>query len=65
MPDIHLEQALYHRATEQPPRLLASSPGYLEAWQHDIQEILIAFGDRPVGTVCPPRFLRSPWADIT
>ncbi len=53
MPDITIEQALYHRPGGEAPCLLARSPGFLDEWLPEVEWLLVGFGDRPLGSACP------------
>jgi len=52
MDDIQIEQALWIWGNGQ-FRLMGRSPGFLDEWLQDAQEMCAAFGDRPPGVDCP------------
>jgi hypothetical protein len=60
MPDIIIEQALFHREANAAPALRARSPGLLPEWQPELHNILTDFGERPVGIACPSAVFAQP-----
>jgi hypothetical protein len=60
MPEIAVEQAIYHRAGNDGPTLLASSPGFKDEWRPEVQQLLLDFGDRPPGVPCPSAVFAQP-----
>jgi hypothetical protein len=60
MDDIQIEQALW-LGTNGQFRLLGRSPGFLDEWLLDAQELCAAFGDRPAGVDCPPCIFAQPF----
>jgi hypothetical protein len=53
MPDFDVEQALFRREHEQPPRLVARSPGFADDWLPDAERLILGFGERTGGVSCP------------
>jgi hypothetical protein len=60
MAEIAIEQALYRRTGEEPPTLLARSPGFCDDWLPEAEHLLTAFGDRPPGVACPSAVFAHP-----
>jgi hypothetical protein len=63
MADISIEQAVYHRTQDEPPRLRAHSPGFAESLRADVENLLERFGPRPNGIVCPQAIFAQPLGD--
>jgi hypothetical protein len=56
-----LEQALFVRPDRQPPRLVARSAGFQDAWLAEADALILGFGDRPVESFrCPPTVFAKP-----
>jgi hypothetical protein len=53
MPDFPVEQALFRREHERPPRLVARSPGFADDWLPDAERLILGFGERTGGVSCP------------
>jgi hypothetical protein len=60
MPDIPVEQAVYHRTAAMAPSLVARSAGFADAWLPEIERLLRDFGDRPPGVPCPMATFAQP-----
>ncbi|HYV38438.1 MAG TPA: hypothetical protein VE988_22330 [Gemmataceae bacterium] len=60
MPELTIQQALYLRPSGDHPRVLARSNGFIDVWQGDIEQILLDFGDRPIGIICPAALFAQP-----
>lgn len=60
MPEIVIEQALYHRTDGEEPQLVAKSAGCQEEWLAEAARLVLAFGDRPVGVQCPEAVFAYP-----
>jgi hypothetical protein len=60
MADFPIEQAIYHRQGDAAPILVAGSPGFSEAWQPAVVELLTGFGERPAGVSCPSAVFAHP-----
>jgi hypothetical protein len=60
MPEITIEQALYRREGVEPPRLLARSPHFDDAWLGEAEDVIIGFGDPPPGARCPAAVYAHP-----
>src|SRR5262245_1346221 len=60
MDDIHLEQAIWI-GTKGRYRLMGRSPGFLDEWLSDAEELCVAFGDRTPGVDCPPCVFAQPF----
>jgi hypothetical protein len=60
MAPIKIEQALYHRAGSEAPRLLAHSNGFLDEWRPEAEWLIIGFGDPPAGVPCPAAVYAQP-----
>lgn len=63
MADVAIEVAHYRRDRDQPPRLIARSPGFAEHHFAPLEQILTAFGQRPAGVACPGAVFAQPLAD--
>jgi hypothetical protein len=61
MADFPVEQALYRRHGAAAPALLARSAGFRDAWQHEAEWLVTAFGDRPAGVACPAAVYAQPF----
>jgi hypothetical protein len=55
-----IEQAVYHRAAGEAPRLRARSPGFADAWLPSVEALLEDFGPRPAGVACPLAVFAQP-----
>src|ERR1051326_4568093 len=60
MPQITLEQALFHRPDEQAPRCLAQSAGFDPAWLPLAEQLILGFGERRPGVRCPLTVFAKP-----
>ena len=60
MPDIVIEQALFRREHEQPPVLLARSPGFTDDWRKGAERLIEGFGQRTGGVTCPLAVFAQP-----
>ncbi len=60
MDDISIEQAVWLGVKGQ-FRLLGRSPGFLDEWLADAQELCAAFGERPAGVDCPSCVFAQPF----
>lgn len=58
--EIQLEQAMWI-GTNGRFRLLGRSPGFLDEWLPDAEELCASFGDRPPGVDCPPCVFAQPF----
>ena len=62
MPDIVLEQALFHRDAGG-PRLLTRSAGFPDEWLPLAEAICTGFGERPAGVRCPVCVFARPFGN--
>jgi hypothetical protein len=60
MPDIIIEQVLFHRQAGAAPQMRARSPGLLDEWLPELAQLLTDFGERPPGTACPAAVFAQP-----
>jgi hypothetical protein len=60
MPDIIIEQALFHRQAHEVPELRSRSPGLTEDRAADLVQMLTDFGERPPGIACPAAIFAQP-----
>ncbi len=60
MDDIQLEQAVWI-GTNGRFRLMGRSPGFLDEWLSEAEELCAAFGERPAGVDCPPCVFAQPF----
>ncbi len=60
MTTFSLEQALYGSQGPSGYRFLARSPGFLDAWLAEAQQLCTRFGELPVGTPCPEALYVQP-----
>lgn len=60
MASIPIQQALFHRADDQPAILQARSAGFADAWLPEAERLIVGFGARPVGIACPLAVFAQP-----
>lgn len=63
--EVAVEQALYRREHEQPPRLIGRSAGFSDDWLPDAQRLIVGFGERSGGVNCPLALFAQPLNDDT
>jgi hypothetical protein len=63
MPDFLIEQALYRRDHEQPPRLRGRSPGFRDEWLPDAERLIVGFGERSGGVSFSRALFATPLND--
>jgi len=60
MTDIPIEQVLLHRLDGDKPSLQARSAGFRDEWLEEAEALVVGFGDRPAGTLCPKAVFAYP-----
>lgn len=63
MADFPIEQAIFRREHEQPPRLVARSAGFDGDWLVDAERLILGFGERSGGVACPSALFAYPLND--
>jgi hypothetical protein len=63
MADFPIQQAIFRREHEQPPRLVGRSPGFTDDWLVDAERLILGFGDRSGGFTCPNAVFAFPLND--
>jgi len=63
MPDFPIEQAIFRREHEQPPRVVGRSAGFDRAWLVDAERLILGFGERTGGVACPSALFAYPLND--
>lgn len=63
MPDFPIEQAIFRREHEQPPRPVAQSAGFTRDWLVDAERLILGFGERTGGFACPSALFAYPLND--
>src|SRR5947209_20444722 len=60
MSDISVEQAIYGGHGPGGYQFLARSPGFLDEWLPEAEQLCTGFGDRPAGVACPHAVFARP-----